>query len=290
MVFTKEDSAKTKGIAVVLLLFHHLFFTDRGYEVNLQLVSQDTLRALAVGARICVWIFAFLSAYGVAVQFEHRAKNETVSDFLKRRWISLMKGYWFVFLLVFFGMLFAGKHPMEKYDNSVLNMLLDAFALSDFFGTPTMLGTWWYMCFAQMQLLLLPAVILLCKHLGGIASFSIVFFFSQCVSNTIVSASGGDYMMYTYATLFGVLCVQYRFFEGIKVLSGCKAVLRWLVVLGIAVLGIWMRSIVARECQINRVSFGVAAVCIAVLVFLMKEKILNTTIASPQKSARNNFL
>ena len=60
MTFTKEDSAKTKGIAVILLLFHHLFFTDRGFEVNLQYISEDTLRALATAARICVWIFAFL--------------------------------------------------------------------------------------------------------------------------------------------------------------------------------------------------------------------------------------
>ena len=59
-MFTKDDSAKTKGIATILLLFHHLFFRSWGYDIRLVLISEDTLRDLAVAARICVWIFCFI--------------------------------------------------------------------------------------------------------------------------------------------------------------------------------------------------------------------------------------
>ena len=279
MIFSKEDSAKTKGVAVILLVFHHLFFTDRGYEINLQLVSLDTLRTLAVAARICVWIFAFLSAYGIATQFARRPEGESISNFLKRRWVSLMKSYWFVFALTFLCMFLAGDNPMKQYNNSPVNLLLDGFAFSDFFRTPTLRTTWWYMCFAQMQLFVLPALILLCKKLGGLASIVLVFLGSQYMGSAITSLSGGNYLMYAMATLFGVLCVQYEFFEKIKPIKAYKEALRWISVLGVVILGIYLRFVVSAEdfqyksYNIHWLSQSVSAVGVALLVFLLKGKL-----------------
>lgn len=279
MAFTKEDTAKTKGIAVILLLFHHLFFTKRGYEIELCFISQDALMQFAVAARICVWIFVFLSAYGITLQFERKAEDVTTSDFLKKRWISLMSGYWFVYLLVFLGMLFFGKKPMGIYDNSLINMLLDAFAVSDFFKTPTMRGAWWYMCFAQMQLFSIPTIYLFSKKLGGLNVFVLLLLGSQYLNGAITSASGGDYLMYTYGTLFGILCAQYRFFEKMRPMKSYKAVLRIIVVFAVVVLGIYLRFVVIREGfpynarQIDRVTYGVSAVGIALLTVLLKGKL-----------------
>lgn len=85
MKFTKEDSLRTKGVAVILLLFHHLFFADRGYPVELHLISRDTLGVLAVAARICVWIFCFISAYGITLQFNRKSEEQSIGKFVFTR-------------------------------------------------------------------------------------------------------------------------------------------------------------------------------------------------------------
>ena len=35
------------------------------------------------------------------------------------------------------------------YEN-IVHMFLDFMGWADFFGTPTLTGVWWYMCFAQI--------------------------------------------------------------------------------------------------------------------------------------------
>lgn len=74
MTFSKNDTARVKGIAILMLLFHHLFYNPKlieQREIVFHFVPQEKITAVAIGARICVWIFVFLSAYGLASQYRN---------------------------------------------------------------------------------------------------------------------------------------------------------------------------------------------------------------------------
>lgn len=139
-MFTKAETARVKGIGILLLLFHHLFYNVDFVEktkMEFLFLSEDRIQPVAVMARVCVWLFVFLSAYGLSLQYQKRggANSESTLQFLIRRWFSLMKAFWPVYVFVFFGYWIVRGNPMRVYENSVIRMIADVFAVSDFFQT-----------------------------------------------------------------------------------------------------------------------------------------------------------
>ena len=71
--FDKRQTLKVKGVAICLLLFHHLFYASSRLDaggVSFPVVSRETIMAIASGCRVCVWMFVFLSSYGLAKRYE----------------------------------------------------------------------------------------------------------------------------------------------------------------------------------------------------------------------------
>jgi hypothetical protein len=294
--FTKKDSMKAKGIAVCLLIFHHLFFIDRGYTLNLLLFSKNSLINLAVATRICVWIFVFVSSYGISTLYYSKPESESISHFIFARWFSLMKNFWIIYILVFWVLLLAGDNPMQRYNGSIFSLLLDFFAWSDLFGTPTIFGAWWYMCFAQVMILFIPVLIEVCKFFGGIISILGCFIGILYLNVGIVSSSGGNYLMYLMAIVFGILCVQYKFFERLKTRRGVSAAFECIFVLLIVILLIYCRFIVVSETfeynnrNINYVLYSLAAVGICIIAFRLCEKHIEKVFIFLGKHSGNIFL
>lgn len=116
-MFKRIDTLKVKGIAISLLLFHHLFYSTARIEANgvvFHIFSQDTVEGLATASRICVWIFAFLSAYGLTCKYiKEDIKRPTI--FIAKSWISLMKSYWFIYIIVFILSFIFFNNPLEIY-------------------------------------------------------------------------------------------------------------------------------------------------------------------------------
>ena len=64
MFLTREESQEIKGIAILLMLFHHLFaFSDR---IPNGLHYSNFTVTLAKFGNVCVPIFLFISGYGLA--------------------------------------------------------------------------------------------------------------------------------------------------------------------------------------------------------------------------------
>ena len=75
----KEDSAALKGLAVLLLIFHHCYrHADRieRYQVDLCGLTTEQLVAIAECCKICVAIFAFVSGYGLMYGYSAKMKNK----------------------------------------------------------------------------------------------------------------------------------------------------------------------------------------------------------------------
>ena len=101
--FSVKDSTVGKGIAILLMLFHHLFNDYEeyaGYAVSYFPFSGDRLTYLAVLSKICVAVFVFISGYGIAASFGGLCRDGRlpgageVGRFVRRRYVRLMAAYW----------------------------------------------------------------------------------------------------------------------------------------------------------------------------------------------------
>lgn len=237
MEFTKNESLKAKGIGILLLLFHHLFHNVSRYEsyfTRLSRFSLETLGFIGTAARVCVFVFVFLSAYGIAMLYGKKSETVTTMQFCAKRWLSLMRGFWFIFPVYFLAAAVCGMHPLAKYEGNVFLILADWFGLADLFGTPTLCGAWWYMAFAQVLVFLIPVLYPLCKKIGWAAAvFAVIAL--QYMPDGIQSPYGGVYQQYVFAAILGILCVQQNTFGRIPQRRGVENVFRG-ALLGVAIL------------------------------------------------------
>ncbi|MCM1232538.1 MAG: hypothetical protein NC489_20635 [Ruminococcus flavefaciens] len=73
-IFSKNDSLICKGVAILLMLFHHMYTSvDRfeDYVINFKPFSQDFIVNIANYDKICVGIYVFISAYGLTLAYEN---------------------------------------------------------------------------------------------------------------------------------------------------------------------------------------------------------------------------
>lgn len=65
--FTKSDTSVMKGVAIILMLIHHLFYSDELIrKCTLILPYEDKLLLLFSSlSKVCVAIFVLISGYGL---------------------------------------------------------------------------------------------------------------------------------------------------------------------------------------------------------------------------------
>ena len=214
--FTKTDTLKAKAIAVILMLFHHLFrkstFIDT-YEISVpSFMGIEALTRLGTDARVCVWIFVFLSAYGISLKLQQNKDGKSVVQMLYKQWWSLMKPYWFVYVALFLLSFTWSKSAYDFYEGNWVRIFMDFFGCSEFVGVDLWMGGWWYMCFAQALLIALPLLLSLVDKMG-IFSVPLAYFAIQYIGPGFKSASGGYYSNYLYAVLLAIIFVKYDLFN-----------------------------------------------------------------------------
>ena len=64
---TLNDTMLLKGIALLLLLAHHLFYQGIGYNDVHLYGSHYLVKEIGIISKLCVDIFVFLSGYGLTV-------------------------------------------------------------------------------------------------------------------------------------------------------------------------------------------------------------------------------
>ena len=180
------------------------------------LLPQDFVPKIATCARVCVYIFVFLSAYGLMYKYSHLSE-EKKRTFILNQWFSLMKAFWFCFIIEIIGYALSGRSLMDKYDSNFGFFILDFFALSDLFQTPKLLGVFWYMCIAQIFVFLIPfteALLLTVGFRKGI--LLLTFLLLQLFNKGISSDNGGDYLAYLFTFVCGCLFAYEDFLNRIS--------------------------------------------------------------------------
>lgn len=177
MKFTKEHTMQMKGIAIIILLFHHCFLnaqrwatvpyeklaTTKGwgyYPISFAPFSSHTIQYLASFSKICVAMFVFMTGYGMWVSYESQKKKTTMSNYIKKRMVTLMTGFLIIFVVIEILAIPTGRF-IEVYGHdfrSVVYMIIDALGLAKLLGTPLFCLTWWYMSLAIVLIMIFPFV------------------------------------------------------------------------------------------------------------------------------------
>lgn len=219
--FTKEDTLVVKGLAILSLLFYHLF---EHYErvttmqVDYRPFSLDTFLLISGFGNICVAIFAFLSAYGIT---KYIMKSQEAGE--KNRQESLLPGFYknacgrYLKLTLNFLAMFASVNLLwfSKFDykglygtgwQGALYAFLDAVGLAGMFKTPTINATWWYMELAVLIIFIVPLLYFVAKKMGNYTILLAVLF-PVAVELTY------DVKRYYFVIILGVLAATGEWFE-----------------------------------------------------------------------------
>ncbi len=60
-----RESNSLKGIALILLLIHHLFYIQNGKFDDVYIAGHGVVNTLGLLCKVCVAMFVFLSGYGL---------------------------------------------------------------------------------------------------------------------------------------------------------------------------------------------------------------------------------
>ncbi len=138
MELSKSDTLGIKGIAILFMLWHHLFLRSMEYGALTQ--------SLAVVFKVCVALFLFVSGYGLTKQYSGLEKRNvrTTIHFLLRRFINFFLPFWFCFALVALignlcGYTFQDAYPATR--NMLKCVILDFFGQM---GYDSYLSPWWF--------------------------------------------------------------------------------------------------------------------------------------------------
>lgn len=176
MNFKKNDTLVVKGFAIIFLLCYHCFGLESsfaGKEVIFSPLSKDVAMYIADSMNVCVGMFAILSVYGMTISLKLKSSSfeldpEKKVTFAVKRYLSLLSGFLIPFLvcqIVTFALM--DDYFIKIYGTNLVqqicNVLLDLFGLSMFFGTPILVGTWWYVGLTVLFIAVLPIFIDLYK-------------------------------------------------------------------------------------------------------------------------------
>lgn len=163
--FTKDHTLILKGILVLMLLFHHLFYPDmlEEYAVDTLIKDQVLLLSLVTWFKICVAGFCFITAYGMTRKFMSmpQKKYNNYAEVVAVRLIKLEMMVWFIYVLAVFYKKFIMNMRLDygyNHVQSAIYILFDMLGLAKYAGTPMINVTWWYLPLSILLIFSMPLI------------------------------------------------------------------------------------------------------------------------------------
>lgn len=182
LVLTLDDTNCLKGIALILLLLHHLFYIQNGLYSDIHLFGEHYLiQEIGNFGKACVAIFIFLSGYGLETTAE--TNKCKLSHYYIHRFTKLYLNYWLIWILfVPISVLVFGRSFEVAYGSHViLKGILDFLGLLNIFGLYGYNPTWWFYSTIIVFYLFFPLISRLTKFpllliLLGVGAYFMPFF------------------------------------------------------------------------------------------------------------------
>lgn len=154
-MFTREDTKQIKGIAILLMLMHHLYlYADRipyGLEVatDIVIMGKELTEILGTFGGICVPLYMFLGGYGLYMKVGSNEQSDYGRNSLVSHYIKLYQVYWKVFLIfVPLGYLCFSNQPQYCADATISGRFSEfsmKTVLMNFVGIDdSIVSEWWF--------------------------------------------------------------------------------------------------------------------------------------------------
>lgn len=211
--FSLKNTQIAKGIGIILLIWHHLFYVDTPLFNDYYIANIGLAHITGKIFKFCVAVFVFLSGYGLAINYD---RYKSILYFYKRNIAKILINYWFIWIIFVPICIFAFNIGFEDVygENYLFKFLIDLLGLKMLF--PSLLhvsynATWWFMSLIIFLYLLFPFLNLLIKRtkiLGLIITIAIIFIPLPAIFDWI--------SIYLYPMAFGVYFAQNGVFEKVK--------------------------------------------------------------------------
>ena len=221
MIFDKRQTFIAKGMATLMLLWHHLFGS---YSIFLdKVISLLSFKGIPVECiiasfcKICVAIFVLLSGYGLYKSYNKKSNDYTVLSknqkiigditFVKNHLIKIMFDFWLVYIIFVIMGIFFNHNGFEIYRGNFLYFLIDFFGFSYLFNTPSLNETWWFMSIILIYYLFFPIFLKLFKYSAEVflsLSFLLIF---------IPYVDARQLNVWLFSFVLGMYISKYNLFE-----------------------------------------------------------------------------
>ena len=180
----KRDSTSLKGVAILLMVFHHLFLNrDRFLSFNGSFfpINENLLVNISISCKICVCFFSFISGYGLYCSLKDCTfKKNFITKWIKDHLLKMMSTYWListcsyilVFLLNYFFDFYYISLPSNNLIVNIFFILFDILGLSSIFNSFTLCGTWWYIGVAIIFICVAPIIFM---ALNRYSDYAVIF-------------------------------------------------------------------------------------------------------------------
>ena len=143
-MFERKDTNVLKGIAILAMIFHHLYPNNTAIPVT-DFGSVDLLTLIASEGKVCVALLTILSGYGLSESFKRVNKEAKFYHlrFCLSHYIQLLSIYWCVYIMRFIFFRMQGIRMRDIYGNSVKYFVLDILGIGDWFNAVSYIGGWY---------------------------------------------------------------------------------------------------------------------------------------------------
>lgn len=184
--FTKEHTWIVKGVLIIFLLFHHLFYGENieTHHIQISINNLEIYKNFVIYGRVCISGFAFLSAYGLTCKIKSVEKKSSFwFDISVKQFIKLESSCCFIYIAAVFYKHFIAQQSVRQLYFDVkgmfrpVYMIIDCLGLANFMGTPTINVTWWYLSFAILLIFVVPVFYMIYEKIGFLAFPVVIILF-----------------------------------------------------------------------------------------------------------------
>ncbi len=264
--YSREDTNQMKGIALLLLLFHHLFYIRNGLFTEFQVGETELISFIAWLCRVCVGIFVFFSGYGLYKS--QVGKSTGLKSFYLKGFSKLYLNYWLMWVLfVPVGIFCFDRTLTEVYGTHVFpDLIINILGIQHMFGFWGYNPTWWFMTCILILYFIFPLLKVLVDKFDWILLF-LLLAFSLC---TVIISFGfiqfySPIEDYLFTFVFGIFWAKNKMFARIKENEICSPSLKMILLFLLLIVFIWLRTFLGGNSTI--LTDGPITVLLAQLLF-----------------------
>lgn len=218
-----RDSQIVKGIAILMMLFHHLFALKKFSLFNIThlIINQKVTTDISSFFKVCVFLFVFVSAYGISIQLsKSNCSLKQLEPITFKRIFNMAKRTFALIVFIFIvGSIFNLPYTASTdYNNGsliqkIVYIFFNAIGMCSVFNAPLLNSSWWYLSLAILLIVLVPLLYKLLDKIG-VCSLLILSVFSYYIFS--LNTTYDRLPKYLLITLLGIITAKYNFFDLLK--------------------------------------------------------------------------